>query len=704
MAGVRGLSWRRKETLDLLALWGEQRIQKALRQSHRNIDIYEEDAAGMRSHGHNRTAQECRNKTKSLQLEYKKVVALNSKTGQDTKTCPFHEEIDNILHGDADVWPKRVTQSSERNHPSNRCPKELRPLEETLLLFETELRGEEMVQSVITEANDGADVVYLMSDITEGTLEDSDQTQLEVLLQEDMDDCFQCPEDQYPSKDQNECLLDTHSLDKEIIVECNEGSAMIFYGVLDYLGFLASVSFMVAFLARKMPDSFNEAKFITFSITFPKAYQHVLSLIFAVKEINENPKILPNDSLGFYIYDSYINARMTLRNTLKLLTCWSTIVPNFNCDKSKNLIAVIGGVTSEVSLQMANILDIYKITQVMPLAVCNDNCHPGYYKQKKEGEQFCCYNCVPCSDGKFSDQKDMDDCFKCPEDQYPNTHRDLCLPKALNYLSFSEPLGIALVFLALSFSLVTSLVLGIFIRHRNTPIVKANNQNLSYFLLSTLLLCFLCSLLFIGRSQPVTCYLRQTAFGVIFSVAISCVLAKTITVVLAFMAKRPGSRLRKWMGKRLTSSVLCCSLIQALICVAWLCTTPPFPDLDMHSLTEEIIIECNEGSVVLFYCVLGYLGFLAMISFTVSFLARKLPDSFNEAKFITFSMMVFCSVWLSFVPSYLSTKGKYMVAVEIFSILASGAGLTAFIFFPKCYIIVLKPELNNKDQVMMRNK
>ncbi|PIO34252.1 hypothetical protein AB205_0181330, partial [Aquarana catesbeiana] len=204
--------------------------------------------------------------------------------------------------------------------------------------------------------------------------------------------------------------------------------------------------------------------------------------------------------------------------------------------------------------------------------------------------------------------------------------------------------------------------------------------------------------------QRERCLLRQIAFGMVFALCISCILAKTLIVIFAFIATMPDSNFRKWANLKVSYMVIAMSsLLQFVLCVLWLCIAPPFPEYNTQSKPGIIIIECNEGSPIAFWTMLGYLFLLASISFIVAFLARRLPDSFNEAQFITFSMLAFLSVWISYIPASLSAQGKYMVAMEIFAILASSWALITCMFFPKCFIILFRPDMNTKEFLMRNN-
>ncbi|XP_073473762.1 vomeronasal type-2 receptor 116-like [Aquarana catesbeiana] len=328
---------------------------------------------------------------------------------------------------------------------------------------------------------------------------------------------------------------------------------------------------------------------------------------------------------------------------------------------------------------------------------CSDPCIPGTRKKFGSSIHKCCYECVSCPEGEISNISDSKNCMKCPDEEWPNEKKDRCVPKLVEFLSYTDTIVVVFSAVSILCCLLTDLILRIFIHYQDTPIVKANNRNLSYLLLVSIMLSFLCVFLFLGHPVDVTCMLRVTSFGVIFSVAVSSLLAKSIMVCIAFKATKPGSPWRKWMGAKLPTFIICVlSLVQVLICVTWLSISPPFQDRDTHSYQGKVIIQCNEGSVIGFYSVLGYMGLLAAVSFIIAFLARTLPDSFNEAKYITFSMLVFCSVWIAMIPAYLSTRGKYMVAVEVFALIASNSGLLVCIFFPKCYIILFRPDLNTK--------
>uniref|UniRef100_A0A3B3XG98 G-protein coupled receptors family 3 profile domain-containing protein n=1 Tax=Poecilia mexicana TaxID=48701 RepID=A0A3B3XG98_9TELE len=313
-------------------------------------------------------------------------------------------------------------------------------------------------------------------------------------------------------------------------------------------------------------------------------------------------------------------------------------------EMSKLLKQIVG--LYDASLPEDRQMDVH-IESIMPVSVCSEKCPPGKRKVLQKGKPVCCYDCLHCAEGEISNST------------------------------------------------------VIFVAHRNTPLLRANNSELSFLLLFSLKLCFLCSLTFIGQPSEWSCMLRHTAFGITFVLCISCVLGKTIVVLMAFKATLPGRNVMKWFGPtQQRVSVLGFTLIQVIICILWLSISPPFPSKNFEGFKDKIILECSLGSAVGFWAVLGYIGFLAVLCFICAFLARKLPDNFNEAKFITFSMLIFCAVWITFIPAYVSSPGKFSVAVEIFAILASSFGLLVCIFIPKCYIMLIKPEKNTKKNMM----
>ncbi|KAM3936862.1 vomeronasal type-2 receptor 26-like [Leptodactylus fuscus] len=432
-------------------------------------------------------------------------------------------------------------------------------------------------------------------------------------------------------------------------------------------------------------------------------YKAILAFIFAIEEINQDPDLLPNITLGYHIFDTCADPKKTLYYTFRILSGKEKDAPNYSCMAQGEVAAFVGDSGFPTTHAMAQLLNLYKYTQ-KPQSRCNDKCSPGYRKAPNGGYHVCCYDCVPCSEGEFSNITDSEICHKCPEGEWPDERNVKCVPKTYDFLSYEKDI-LVLIFSALTslFSAVSLFILGSFVYYWDTPIVKANNRTVSFILLVSIFLSFLCVFLFLGRPMDITCLLRQMLFGIFFSISVSSVLGKTITVCIAFKATKPGSFWVKWVSLKVSNYVVVtCSSVQVLLCVMWLLVSPPYVEFDHHSYPGKIIIQCNEGSDLWFYSMLGYMGLLAAVSFLLAFMVRTLPDSFNEAKYITFSMLLFCSVWMAMIPAYLSTRGKSMVAVEIFAILTSCAGVLGCIFLPKLYIMILRPELNTRKIIIQK--
>ncbi|XP_026169117.1 vomeronasal type-2 receptor 1 [Mastacembelus armatus] len=448
---------------------------------------------------------------------------------------------------------------------------------------------------------------------------------------------------------------------------------------------------------------------------------------FKMPNTNEDVYFTEGDVEGYY---DIINWQLNSNGELSYIT-----VGQYNAS---------GALENRMSLKNDSIIWNSELLEP-PRSVCSENCQPGTRKGIRQGEPVCCFDCIPCADGEISNTTNARECILCSGDYWSNDAHDICVPKIIEFLAFEEPLGITLIAISAFGALATIAVGALFVVRIGTPLVSANDVLLSFTLLFSLVVTFLCSIVFLGKPQDWSCMTSNVALALGFALCLSSIMGKAAVLMLRAQALKAARAKAKAAAKAakaaaeaaansgnpdviVTSTnnndtsasanpdvdILTCAhqraiaavgtLIQAIACTVWLIIVPPHPVKNTSAQNVKIILECDVGSVVFICCIFGYDILLALLAFVFAFIARKLEDNWSEGKCMTFGMLVFFIVWISFVPAYLSTRGKFMVAVQIFAILASSFGLLACIFLPKCYVLLVKPEHNTEEMLRPHTK
>ncbi|XP_073703871.1 G-protein coupled receptor family C group 6 member A [Garra rufa] len=359
-------------------------------------------------------------------------------------------------------------------------------------------------------------------------------------------------------------------------------------------------------------------------------------------------------------------------------------------ESEHNVIAEYYPSNSSFTFTRKNISDIENV-----VSRCSDTCQPGEYKKTAEGQHTCCYECLSCAENHYSNHTDADACSKCDtEYKWSDANSSECHPKFYEYFEWDSGFAIVLLTLAALGILLLFSMSALFFWQRESLVVKAAGGPLCHLILFSLLGSFISVIFFVGEPSNLTCMVKQVIFGLSFTLCVSCILVKSLKILLAFQMNLELKELLRKLYKPYLIVCICMGL-QVTICTVWLTLYRPFKDKKVQP--KSILLECNEGSDVMFGLMLGYITLLALICFSFAYKGRKLPQKYNEAKFITFGMLIYLMAWVIFIPVHLTTSGKYVPAVEVVVILISNYGILSCHFLPKCYVIIFKKEHNTKD-------
>lgn len=141
--------------------------------------------------------------------------------------------------------------------------------------------------------------------------------------------------------------------------------------------------------------------------------------------------------------------------------------------------------------------------------------------------------------------------------------------------------------------------------------------------------------------------------------------------------------------------------LQGMLVILYLVVSPYFPCENYNVAEDLILLEVCSGKQNFYVLLQIYNGLLGLVCFVVSYLGKNLPNSYSEAKSITFSLVVY------FVSLILHTtfrsiyKGKYLPAIYIVTSLSVIAGVFGSYFAPKAYIILFHAERNTNEHFQM---
>ncbi|XP_034388123.1 taste receptor type 1 member 3 [Cyclopterus lumpus] len=332
----------------------------------------------------------------------------------------------------------------------------------------------------------------------------------------------------------------------------------------------------------------------------------------------------------------------------------------------------------------------------VPQSTCSAACEKGQVRRVK-GFHSCCFDCIDCLPGTYRANTDDIQCTKCPHRKWSSTRSNNCTEPTFFFLSWDTPEALEIT-LAVVLLMVCQISVGVvFLKHRRTLLVTASGGALSFVALLSLMGACLSLLLFLGQPGDVVCRLQLPLTSIFQTVALSIMTSISLQILyVTEFPKMAASHLHTLRGPGSWLFVFVCCTVQAGLC-GWFVQEAPFLSkfvLDMEIDFERAFLSCPMSPLVGFAVIQGFNVAMALISFMCTFMAAKPLHQYNLARDITFSSLFYCVIWVAFIPIYIGLNQKNRSIVHVSFTLASNLGLVAAYYFPKCHLLLKKPELN----------
>ncbi|XP_068602083.1 glutamate receptor, metabotropic 6a [Brachionichthys hirsutus] len=338
----------------------------------------------------------------------------------------------------------------------------------------------------------------------------------------------------------------------------------------------------------------------------------------------------------------------------------------------------------------------------LPDSVCSFPCKSGERKKMVKGVP-CCWHCELCDGYRY--QLDEFTCETCPSHMRPTPNRTTCHPTPIIKLEWNSPWALVPASLAVLGILATSGVVITFIRFHDTPIVRASGRELSYVLLTGIFLIYLITFLMIAEPGVVICAFRRLLLGLGMAITYSAMLTKTNRIYRIFEQGKRSVTPPKFISP--TSQLIITFVLisfQVLGVFVWFAVVPPHTIIDYEELRPPNpnlargILKCDMSDMSIICC-LSY-SMLLMVTCTVyAVKSRGVPETFNEAKPIGFTMYTTCIIWLAFIPIFFgtaqSTEKLFIQTTTLTVSMSLSASVSlGTLYMPKVYVIVFHPEQN----------